>query len=480
MRDSTSMRRLLRPSSSPAIIDAATGVHVSYDELIAASEVLGKDIGAERQLVFISCRNDLPTLTAYAAAMLGGHAVALIDGATDPEALVGLIADYRPSVVMGSGGLADSLRDAGFDTSSSSRATGLDIVRPTSGTPPELHPELSLLLSTSGTTGSRKFVRLASRSVLSNAQAIATYLELTPAERPITSLPLHYTFGLSVVNSHWLAGAAVVVTDQNLIQPTFWEAFRTYGCTSLAGVPFSFRILERTGFRDMDLPSLSSLQQAGGALEAELTQVYAEFMSRRGGRFYVMYGQTEATARIAYVPPASLPAKLGSAGLAIPGGSLLIEPQRQDAAGHEVGEVVYEGPNVMLGYATGADDLALGDELGGTLRTGDIGYLDDDGYLYLVGRQKRIAKVFGHRISLDEVEAMLGQHGPVAVVDGGESIRAYCAFRDANSAVDALAQRLHLHRSAIVVREVDELPLTTSGKLDYEAIRSWEGDPREG
>ncbi len=120
---------------------------------------------------------------------------------------------------------------------------------------------------------------------MSNAEAIARYLELTPDERPITSLPLHYTFGLSVVHSHWLAGAAVVVTDEGFIQPTFWEAFRDHGCTSLAGVPFSYRILERLGFRDMDLPSLTSMQQAGGALEPELTAVYAGYMSGRGRSF---------------------------------------------------------------------------------------------------------------------------------------------------------------------------------------------------
>ena len=136
-------------------------------------------------------------------------------------------------------------------------------------------------------------------------------------------------------------------------------------------------------------------------------------MAARGGRFFVMYGQTEATARIAYVPPDRLSEKLGSAGIAIPGGRLSIEPAGAGTMdGPVTGEVVYEGPNVMLGYATGSGDLALGDELGGVLRTGDIGYLDEDGFLFLVGRSKRIAKVFGLRINLDEVEAAMREHGP--------------------------------------------------------------------
>ena len=434
-------------------------------------------MGAARDLVFLSTRNDAVTLTTYAAAILGGHPVALIDGRTDARTWSDLVRAYQPAVIAGSTGLSAHLEPAAVAIESVEMLHGTELIHTGYPQLPELHPDLALLLSTSGTTGSRKFVRLSMRNVESNARAIAALLELTPDERPITTLPLHYTFGLSVVNSHWLAGAGVVVTDETLFRPSFWEAFREHQCTSLAGVPFTYQLLERIGFREMALPSLRSLQQAGGALDIGLAHTYADFMAARGGRFFVMYGQTEATARIAYVPPDRLVDKAGSAGIAIPGGRLSIEPNGDiGPTDSPLGEVVYEGPNVMHGYAADREDLRRGDELHGVLHTGDIGYLDGDAYLFLVGRSKRIAKVFGHRINLDEVEAMLAQHGTVGAVEGSDSVWAFCSFGSpeaVTAAGDVLARRLRLNRSAVIMRHVDMLPATSAGKLDYQRLRQW-------
>jgi acyl-CoA synthetase (AMP-forming)/AMP-acid ligase II len=141
-----------------------------------------------------------------------------------------------------------------------------------------------------------------------------------------------------------------------------------------------------------------------------------------------------------------------------------------------IGEVVYEGPNVMLGYAVRRDDLRLGDELRGVLRTGDIGYLDDEGFLYLTGRSKRIAKVFGLRINLDEVELMLRESGPAAAIAGTDVIRGFCAFGTDESVAElreSLSRRLRIHRSAIELRRVREIPVSGSGKVDYQQVERW-------
>jgi long-chain acyl-CoA synthetase len=465
---------LLRPSAAPALVDASTGGTISYRQLVEQASEIAASMGDDRELVLLCCHNDMATLTAYAAALLGDHAVALIDGEVSADVLRDLVRTYAPSVVVGSEGLLDRLGDDLFAIESVTSGQGLDTIRTGLEHRARLHPDLALLLSTSGTTGSRKLVRLSQLNIYSNASAIARYLELTPDERPITSLPLHYTFGLSVIHSHWLAGAAIVLTDAGVMQPAFWDAFRAHGCTSLAGVPFTYRILERLGFRDLDLPSLTTLQQAGGGLDRELTERYARYMAARGGRFYVMYGQTEATARIAYVPAERLLGKIGSAGVAIPGGELSIEPNGTSSAdGHDIGEVVYRGPNVMLGYAESADDLSRGDDMAGVLQTGDIGYLDDEQFLYLVGRSKRIAKVFGHRISLDEVEALLAADGPAAVVEGEDALWAFCEFGDAES-LDRLrsdlAHRLRVNKGHLHLQRVDAIPLSGSGKVDYQRL----------
>jgi long-chain acyl-CoA synthetase len=463
-------------SNGPALIDSASGAVLSYRELYDQAIELFAPVSESKALVFLLSRNDLTTVLTYAGAMLHGHAVALLDAQAPDGTNAELIRAYRASWVAGPIGLSDRLLACDIPVRTILAWPGGELVR--TGYPPEaVHRDLALMLATSGTTGSRKFVRLSAANVEANARSILEYLSLDQDERPITSLPLHYSFGLSVLNSHLLAGAGVVLTTSSVLQPSFWDVFRAESCTSLSGVPFTFQMLERIGFRQMALPSLRMMTQAGGALDRGLTEVYSAHMASRGGRFYVMYGQTEATARIAYVPPARLSEKLGSAGIAIPGGRLMIDPDGTDtSSGWEVGEVVYEGPNVMMGYASGPKDLIDGDDLGGVLRTGDIGYLDDEGFLFLVGRSKRIAKVFGMRVNLDELEHMVRESGPAAVVGGHDAIWAFCAFGSPSEVEQlgrSVALRVRLHHSALRFRHVEAIPTTSSGKTDYAQVQRW-------
>lgn len=461
----------------PALVSATSGEVLSYRDLEAQGRELCAPLGRAKELLLLFCRNDAFTVAAYTGAVGAGHAVALLDGQGSPQLGADLVTVYRPAWLAGPPGVAERLATCGVPVQAVVPVDGGELVRTEYPSPGGLHPDLSVMLATSGTTGSRRFVRLSEQNVRANAESIAGYLGLTPDERPITSLPLHYSFGLSVLNSHLLAGAVVVLSGDSVLQRPFWDAFRAHGCTSLAGVPFTYQMLERVGFRDMDLPTLTTLQQAGGALDLHLTRVYAEHMARLGRRFFVMYGQTEATARIAYVPPERLLDKLGSAGIAIPAGRLRIDADESASrAARSTGEIIYEGPNVMLGYASDPDDLRRGDDLHGVLRTGDIGYLDEDGFLFLVGRSKRIAKVFGLRVNLDEVEVALRESGPAAVVGGSDAIWAFCAFGTNKSLADlarTLARRYRLHPSALHFRRVEAIPTTESGKTDYWQVQAW-------
>jgi acyl-CoA synthetase (AMP-forming)/AMP-acid ligase II len=187
-----------------------------------------------------------------------------------------------------------------------------------------------------------------------------------------------------------------------------------------------------------------------------------------------MYGQPEATARIAVLPAHCLPEKLGSAGLAIPGGSLAIDVNGQlTTQPDQTGELVYTGPNVMMGYATSREDLALGDVLNGRLNTGDMAYLDQDGFLYVLGRMKRDAKLFGLRLNLDEIEMMLRVHGPTAVLAGGERLLICCEHGDEaafHRYRQELSAKLNLTWRAFQFHRVDALPLNANGKIDYQAL----------
>jgi len=224
-----------------------------------------------------------------------------------------------------------------------------------------------LLLTTSGSTGSPKLVRLSAKNLQSNAAAIAEYLGLTREERAITVLPMNYTYGLSVINSHLHSGARILLTNAPVIQKPFWEFFHLQEATSLVGVPYTYAMYHRMGLFKMELPSLRYMTQAGGKLPAAMVKEFAQWARTRGIRFFVMYGQTEATARMSYLPPDRVIEKTASVGVAIPGGrfSILDANNREITQSGVDGELVYRGPNVSLGYAESRADLEKEDENNG-------------------------------------------------------------------------------------------------------------------
>jgi acyl-CoA synthetase (AMP-forming)/AMP-acid ligase II len=404
------------------------------------------------------CGRDVASVVGYLGAVRAGHAVALLDVDARDELTESLIDRYRPAfVVHPYDGQTPAVRQ-----------------RP-DARGPELADELAVLLSTSGTTGSPKLVRLARHNIEANAGSIAAYLGLDARERAIQSLPIHYSYGLSVLHSHLAAGASVILTPHSIMRPDFWADASRWEATSFAGVPYSYAVLERTGLLHKAMPyTMRTLTQAGGRLAPESIIRLHDLMTEREGRLWVMYGQTEATARISYVPPEALPEKAHTIGVPIPGGRLSIRSGPADVTEPDVeGELVYHGPNVMLGYAQCRQDLALGDELHGELHTGDLGAIDKDGFFRLTGRTKRIAKIYGLRVILDEVEAAASAYGPVAAVDGGEQILLWCVEGGTvppDELCREVAGRFGLHSRAFVARDIESLPLNASGKVDYDAL----------
>jgi acyl-coenzyme A synthetase/AMP-(fatty) acid ligase len=461
------------PAEGPALFDPATGRWWAHGELHAEVARLAAAFATPGpELAFLFCRNDLATVLGYLACVEARRAVLLLDARLPPVLAAELDARYAPDLVLWTGACPLTAMEAAPTLRGVAPLRAAR--RPRPGVAP--HPDLAVLLSTSGTTGSPKLVRLSRRAVEANAVSIRTALGIVPGDRAPATLPFHYSYGLSVLNSHLAAGAAVVLGDDGPLDAAFWDRFRACGCTSFAGVPYTYQMLERLGFDRLELPTLRTMTQAGGCLAPASVRRFDALLRARGGRLFVMYGQTEATARIAIAPAGELHRKIGSAGRAIPGGTLQIDAGEGPTAAPGIeGEVVYAGPNVMMGYAMSRADLARGDDLGGVLRTGDLGSLDDEGWLWLTGRARRVAKLFGLRVNLDEIESALRADGAAAVVAGGEDrVVAYCEYGDPVAHAQLareLGRRFRLSHRAFELRRVDALPLTGSGKIDYARLQ---------
>ena len=432
---------LERHGDATAVIDV-DGSACSYVDLAARADRIVDRLGPGRRLVLVEATNDLDGIAAYVGALRGGHVVLLV--APEDVRSADLVEAYAPDAVIGAG-LSMSLRA----TSSAH----------------DLHPDLALLLSTSGSTGSPKLVRLSHENLDANATSIAQYLGLRPDDRAITSLPLQYCYGLSVLHSHLAVGAGVVCTPASVVDPCFWEAVDRHGVTGLAGVPHTFELLDRTDFADRRHPSLRLVTQAGGRLAPDAVRRWRRLGQRRGFDLYVMYGQTEATARMAYLPPTLAERRPDAVGVAIPGGTFRIAPV--EGAAPDEGELVYTGPNVMLGYAEGPADLALGRSVD-ELRTGDLARIDDDGVVEIVGRLRQFVKVFGLRIDLPRLDDVLARHGTEAVSLGDDTGLGIAVLDDTDPDVVCSLVQSHtgLPAAAVAVAAVDEVPRLPNGKID--------------
>ncbi len=407
----------------------------------------------QKQLFLLAADNSLECIVAYLAALRSGVPVILTPH-DKPDTFENIFNQFKPTITY-------RPQNGGYKLQQYLEAESPSVNFPS---------KLAVLLSTSGTTGSAKLVKLSASNVNANAKSIAEYLQLSASERAITSLPMYYSYGLSVINSHLSIGASLVLTEDSVIDESFWQLFNQHQCTSFAGVPYSYELLKRSGFEDRQIPSLRYMTQAGGKLPKELVEYYALLAEKKGWRFYVMYGQTEATARMSYLPPDKIRSHLGSMGVPIPEGrfELIDEKGQLITTANQNGELIYHGPNVMMGYATSREDLYDASSLT-ELRTGDVAWRDGDGFYYISGRKSRFLKIFGNRIGLDDLESSLRGLGYVTIC-GGTDKQLIVMTIDQGKKADierALAEKFSLTSQYASVEEVKDFPLLPSGKIDY-------------
>ena len=407
-------------------IKSDTGERLTYSDL--EERVTTRAKGLERGVLqFSLCKNTIESIVEYLACLEAGAPVVMLDATKDAETIENLRLIYKPGIT-------------------------------------KCHPDLAVCLTTSGSTGSPKLVRLTLRNIIANAESIAEYLHIDANERPITMLPMYYSYGLSIINSHLLKGATILLTGKSYAQREFWNFLRENEATSMSGVPYTWEMLRRLRFMRMDMPSVRTMTQAGGKLNAEIALEYIRWAKSVGKQFLVMYGQTEATARMSYLPWERAEEKYASIGVAIPGGQFSLA---------EDGELIYQGENVSLGYAECAEDLMKGDENHGVLHTGDMARVDEDGFYYITGRKKRFVKVWGNRCNLDQVEQLVKPITTTCACAGvDDHITVFVTKEGLEKEIkDLLASKTGLNPIAFAVKVVESIPVKDSGKIDYPLLQ---------
>lgn len=454
-----------------AVITEA-GEKITYAQLDSYCKELTQNI-EKRCLVFNLCRNTLGSLVGYVGFLNARIVPLMLKSDLDRVLLENLIATYKPDYI----NLPSDMAEQFSEYKSVYENLGYSLLKTPFESVYPLHKELALLLTTSGSTGSPKLVRQTYTNIKANTKSICEYLNITESERAITTLPMNYTYGISIINTHLAAGASLILTDKALMQKEFWQQLKAYEATSFGGVPYTYEMLNRLRFERMNLPFLRYVTQAGGKLSLELHEKFARWALNSGKKFIVMYGQTEATARMSYLPAEKALEKYGSMGIAIPGGkfSLVGTDGNEITAPDTVGELVYKGENVTPGYAECGEDLAKGDERGGILQTGDMARFDSDGFYYIVGRKKRFLKIFGNRVNLDETERILKAEFPhcdLACSGVDDKMSVFITNEDLKEKVLLfLVEKLKFNAVAFAVRVVNEIPRNESGKVLYKDLQ---------
>ncbi len=457
-----------RDPEAVAAIDSYGHV-ITYGDIKGLADSLRKNV-KPRSLFFVLTKNDVGGIAWVIATILSGNVPLILNIHTENGLLEALLETYKPEFICAPEGEYDShatpvVAEHGYRLFFT-------------GNPPcKMHDDLSHLLPTSGSTGSPKLVRHKYSNIDAAGLNISTFFRLTDVDRPLMVLPLYYTMGLSMVFSHFKVGATVLITDLKMTDPGFWKFLKEQRATSFTGVPFSYEVLDKMRFSRMKLPDLTLLTQGGGKMPAELNLKFAEYCRDNGKRWVATYGQSEGTARMAWLPEEYAISKMGSIGIAVPNGQLTL----RDSEGNIIeespatGEMCYSGENVTMGYAKNREDLALGDERNGFLPTGDIAYRDADGFYFIKGRMGRFLKIFGNRIGLDECEQILKSHLSCECACTGTDTKLLVYLTSVSEkevAISSLINAVKLPANVIEVRVIDSLPKNEAGKILYSKLKN--------
>jgi len=420
----------------------------------------------ERSLIFVLAENDVEFITNYIGFLAKNLVPMLINPKIEIELLRNLIRNYLPSYIF----LPISKKISIEDYQEFKYLKKYKILKIKKKTNYLINKNLALLLSTSGSTGSKKFVRISHENINDNTKNIVKYLKIKKNQRTITTMPPHYTYGLSIINTHLYAGASIFVTNMSVVEKKFWKKFKEQKINSFGGVPYFYEIIKKINFDKMQFPNLKYFTQAGGSLNIDLTKYYMNYAEKNNIDFVIMYGQVEATSRMTYLPYKILKRKIGSIGKPIPGGKIYLQNEKK--SNDKKGEIIYKGKNVSLGYSTNYRDLEKGDENKGILNTGDLAKKDEDGYFFITGRKSRNVKLYGHRVNLDEIEKILQNKGYKCLCLGQDNKVTIFSEKETNinEIINYLSKIMKIHYNCFNFKFIKKFPMSSSNKISYKEL----------
>ena len=444
--------------------------NITYRQLLNYSDKISKNIN-KRSLIFILCSNTFESIIFYVSVLRSGAIPLLLESNISQAILDNLIQKYQPEFIVCN---KLNLKNIKNYTEIFKLENNI-LLKIKAKINYKINDDLALLLSTSGSTGSPKFVRLSHKNLFTNTKQISSFLATGPSETSITTMPMSYTYGLSIINTHIMNGSKIFVSERSVVEKLFWTNLNNFNVTNFGGVPFIYTILNKLNFKNIETKNLKYITQAGGKLENKLAQKIIETCDKKNIKFYMMYGQTEATARISYVPCEKVKEKLGTIGNPVEGGKIWLEDDQGNVIKkiNQEGELIFSGENVCLGYSEDYKDLIKGDENNGILRTGDLAKIDAKGNYFIAGRKKRFSKIFGLRINLDDLEEKLNLKGFDCACSGNDEKIIIFIRESTNSTQinDYIKKNFKIQDSGFKLVPVKEIPRTYSGKIDYARLK---------
>ena len=439
---------------------------ILYSDLIKKVESFSRKL-KERSLIFIICKNNLESIVSYLGSIKSNCVISLIDERVEERSLKKLILDYKPDYIF----LEKNRGNKIVNFNSVYSLYGHELIEAKKKTKKKLNDDLALLISTSGSTGSSKLVRQSTFNLENNINSICKYLNITSKDKAITTLPMSYVYGLSIINTHFNQGASIVLNTKSIIEKYFWTSLQKNKVTNFGGVPYTYSMLEKINIKNFNLKNLKYTTQAGGKINKVVAQKIVKTYKQLNIKLYLMYGAAEATARMSYLSWDKIN-NIESIGKPISGGKFYLEDTRQKiiTKNYRQGELIFKGKNVCMGYAKTYKDLSKKDENKGRLKTGDIAYKDKNNFYYIVGRKDRYIKIYGLRINLQELEEIISKYGVDNICMSKKENKINIFIKNTNKIEKLkkyLAALTKLHPSVFEIKIIKKFPLNKNLKISY-------------